>query len=127
MTFDANFDMIASVVAIHQEELSKADLAGDERFIQQNEKVGFLMKQFTYTIQDSMGIHARPAGLLVNAVRALNSEVTVTKGAKTVGGAKLIALMGLGVKCGDTITVTVSGGDERASENALKEFLEKNL
>ena len=127
MTFDANFDMIASVVAIHQEELSKADLAGDERFIQQNEKVGFLMKQFTYTIQDSMGIYARPAGLLVNAVRALDSEVTVTKGAKTVGGAKLIALMGLGVKCGDTITVTVSGGDERASENALKEFLEKNL
>ena len=85
------------------------------------------MKQFTYTIQDSMCIHARPAGLLVNAVRALNSEVTVTKGAKPVGGAKLIALMGLGVKCGDTITVTVSGGDERASENALKEFLEKNL
>ena len=53
--------------------------------------------------------------------------MTVTKGAKTVGGAKLIALMGLGVKCGDTITVTVSGGDERASENTLKEFLEKNL
>ena len=84
------------------------------------------MRTFEYTIKDKLGIHARPAGLLVNAVRALNSE-TVTKGAKTVGGAKLIALMGLGVKCGDTITVTVSGGDERASENALKEFLEKNL
>ena len=78
------------------------------------------MRTFEYTIKDKLGIHARPAGLLVNAVRALNSEVTV-------GGAKLIALMGLGVKCGDTITVTVSGGDERASENALKEFLEKNL
>ena len=85
------------------------------------------MRTFEYTIKDKLGIHARPAGLLVNAVRALNSEATVTKGAKTVGGAKLIALMGLGVKCGDTITVTVSGGDERASENALKEFLEKNL
>lgn len=85
------------------------------------------MRTFEYTIKDKLGIHARPAGLLVNAVRALNSEVAVTKGAKTVGGAKLIALMGLGVKCGDTITVTVSGGDERASENALKEFLEKNL
>lgn len=79
------------------------------------------MRTFEYTIKDKLGIHARPAGLLVNAVRALDSEVTVTK------GAKLIALMGLGVKCGDTITVTVSGGDERASENALKEFLEKNL
>ena len=85
------------------------------------------MRTFEYTIKDKLGIHARPAGLLVNAVRALDSEGTVTKGAKTVGGAKLIALMGLGVKCGDTITVTVSGGDERASENALKEFLEKNL
>ena len=85
------------------------------------------MRTFEYTIKDKLGIHARPAGLLVNAVRALDSEVTVTTGAKTVGGAKLIALMGLGVKCGDTITVTVSGGDERASENALKEFLEKNL
>lgn len=85
------------------------------------------MRTFEYTIKDKLGIHARPAGLLVNAVRALNSEVTVTKGAKTVGGAKLIALMGLGVKCGDTITVTVSGDDERASENALKEFFEKNL
>ena len=85
------------------------------------------MRTFEYTIKDKLGIHARPAGLLVNAVRALDIEVTVTKGAKTVGGAKLIALMGLGVKCGDTITVTVSGGDERASENALKEFLEKNL
>lgn len=81
------------------------------------------MRTFEYTIKDKLGIHARPAGLLVNSVRALDSEVTVTKGAKTVGGAKLIALMGLG----DTITVTVSGGDERASENALKEFLEKNL
>ena len=85
------------------------------------------MRTFEYTIKDKLGIHARPAGLLVNAVRALDREVTVTKGAKTVGGAKLIALMGLGVKCGDTITVTVSGGDERASENTLKEFLEKNL
>lgn len=85
------------------------------------------MRTFEYTIKDKLGIHARPAGLLVNAVRALDSEVMVTKGAKTVGGAKLIALMGLGVKCGDAITVTVSGGDERASENALKEFLEKNL
>ena len=93
------------------------------------------MRTFEYTIKDKLGIHARPAGLLVKEAKNIfaqprlthDDEVTVTKGAKTVGGAKLIALMGLGVKCGDTITVTVSGGDERASENALKEFLEKNL
>ena len=89
--------MIASVVAIHQEELSKADLAGDERFIQQNEKVGFLMKQFTYTIQDSMGIHARPAGLLVKAAAAFKEygvlpEVPKTQRSRSAATAKKLTL-----------------------------------
>ena len=34
------------------------------------------MRTFEYTIKDKLGIHARPAGMLVNAVRALDSEVT---------------------------------------------------
>ena len=38
-----------------------------------------------------------------------------------------MALMGLGVKCGDTITVTINGGDEDASEKAMKQFFESNL
>ena len=36
------------------------------------------MKEFTYTITDPVGIHARPAGLLVKAVKALDSTVTIT-------------------------------------------------
>ena len=72
------------------------------------------MRTFEYTIKDKLGIHARPAGLLVNSVRALDSEVTVTKGAKTVGGAKLIALMGLGVKCGDSKRRRREGFGKRA-------------
>lgn len=85
------------------------------------------MKTFEYTIKDELGIHARPAGMLAKTAKALDSEITITKGEKTIGAAKLMALMGLGVKCGDTITVTVSGGDEAASEKAMKEFLEANL
>ena len=37
------------------------------------------MKQFTYIIQDNVGIHARPAGLLAKAAKALDSVVTVEK------------------------------------------------
>ncbi|MBQ8296286.1 MAG: HPr family phosphocarrier protein [Ruminococcus sp.] len=85
------------------------------------------MKTFTYTIKDELGIHARPAGMLAKTAKALDSEITITKGDKTVGAAKLMALMGLGVKCGDTITVTVNGGDEDAAEKTMKEFLETNL
>lgn len=85
------------------------------------------MKAFTYTIKDELGIHARPAGMLAKTAKALDSEITITKAEKTVGAAKLMALMGLGVKCGDIITVSVNGGDEEASEKAMKEFLEANL
>ena len=85
------------------------------------------MKTFTYTIKDELGIHARPAGLLAKKAKELDSEITITKGEKTVGATKLMALMGLGVKCGDTITVNVSGVDEENAEKAMKEFLEAYL
>ncbi|MBQ5332980.1 MAG: HPr family phosphocarrier protein [Oscillospiraceae bacterium] len=85
------------------------------------------MKAFTYTIKDELGIHARPAGMLAKAAKALDSEITITKGDKTVGAAKIMALMGLGVKCGDTITVTANGGNEEASLAEIRSFLENNL
>ena len=85
------------------------------------------MRTFDYTIKDELGIHARPAGMLAKTAKSLDSEITITKGGNTVGATKLMALMGLGVKCGDTITITVNGGDEEVAEKVMKEFLEENL
>jgi phosphocarrier protein len=86
------------------------------------------MKTFEYTITDPVGIHARPAGLLVQAVKALDSKVTLTnKDGKSADGKKLLAVMGLGIKQGDTVTVTVDGGNEDASVEALEKFLKENL
>lgn len=85
------------------------------------------MKTFDYTIKDEVGIHARPAGMLAKLAKSYDSEITITRGEKTVGAAKLMALMGLGVKCGDTITVTVTGGDEETAMESIKSFLESNL
>ena len=85
------------------------------------------MITFDYTIKDELGIHARPAGMLAKTAKGLDSEITVTKDGKTVSASKLVALMGLGVRCGDTITITICGGDEAASEKAIKEFLRSSL
>lgn len=85
------------------------------------------MTTFNYTIKDELGIHARPAGLLAKAAKALDSTVTISKGDKSSAATKLMALMGMGIKCGDTVTVTIEGGDEAASEKAMKEFFENNL
>lgn len=85
------------------------------------------MKEFTYTIQEAVGIHARPAGLLVKEVKKYQSTVTITKGDKSVNALKLMALMGMGVKQGDTITVKVEGDDEEAAAAAIQQFLTENV
>ena len=86
------------------------------------------MKQFTYTISDPVGIHARPAGLLVKEVKAFaDSTVTLTKGDKSVNALKLMAIMQMGVKQGDAVTVTIEGGDEDAVASALEGFFKANL
>ncbi len=86
------------------------------------------MKKFEYIITDPVGIHARPAGLLVKAAKALDSTITIEKvGGKSAAATKLMAVMGLGIKQGDTISVTVEGGSEEANAAAMEQFFKDNL
>ncbi len=85
------------------------------------------MKEFTYVITDEVGIHARPAGLLVKEAKKYASKINVVKAGKAAGATKLMALMNLGVKCGEEVTVTVEGDDEDAAFEGIKAFFEKNL
>ena len=85
------------------------------------------MKTFEYTIKDELGIHARPAGLLVKEAKKFESECPITKDGKTKKLTQLMMLMSLGVKQGDIVTETAEGADEEAAAAALKEFFENNL
>lgn len=86
------------------------------------------MKTFTYTITDPVGIHARPAGNLVAEVKKYASNVTITnKAGKSAAAGKLIQLMGLGIRQGDEITVSVEGTDEDTAASALEKFFKENL
>lgn len=85
------------------------------------------MKSFNYTITDPIGIHARPAGLLAKAVKASGSKVTISANGKSADASKLILLMGLGVKNGTEITVSIEGGDEAKSASEIEQFFKDNL
>lgn len=85
------------------------------------------MKEFNYVITDKEGIHARPAGEFVKAAKAFSSSVKVEKGGKSVDAKKIFGLMGLGVKCGEEITVQVAGADEETAAAELETFLKENL
>lgn len=85
------------------------------------------MKAFEYKITDEIGIHARPAGLLVKEAKNYASRIVICKGEKSADAERLMAVMGLGVKCGDEIKVEVSGDDEDVAYEALLKFFQQNL
>ena len=85
------------------------------------------MKEFTYTITDPVGIHARPAGVLKAKVKEFASTVTVSKGDATVDAVKTLKLMGMGIVQGDTITVRVEGEDEDQCAPAIEELFKSNF
>lgn len=85
------------------------------------------MKSFDYVITDEIGIHARPAGNLAKEVKQFGSVVRVHCGQKEADARKLMAVMGLGIKHGDLVTVTVDGADEDAAFPAIEKFFQENL
>lgn len=71
------------------------------------------MEKILYKISDENGIHARPAGLIVNTAKKYTSKVTLVRSGKTADAKKLFAVMGLGIACGDEIEIVAEGDDER--------------
>jgi len=85
------------------------------------------MKSFNYTIQDEIGIHARPAGLLVKAAKPFTSTIILKVNDQQSDAKKLMALMALGVGHGAEITITAEGDDEEAAVTQLEAFFKENL
>lgn len=85
------------------------------------------MKEQKITIKDPIGIHARPAAQLIQAIKDFDCEIKVLKGDKSANLKSLLSLMGLSVKQGDEITLVAEGKDEEIALEKAIEFIEKNL
>ncbi len=85
------------------------------------------MKEFKYIITDPVGIHARPAGLLAKEANKFSSKITIEAKGKSADATRLMAVMGLGVKAGDQVTLRAQGEDEGAAIAKLQEFMAANL
>jgi phosphocarrier protein len=74
-------------------------------------------------ITNSSGLHARPAGAIVNAAKQFSSDILIRRlsaeGAREADGKRLISLMSLGARKGETITFYINGPDEAAAAEKL--------
>lgn len=85
------------------------------------------MKEFKYTIKDPEGLHARPAGILVKQAAGYSSIIKLIKGEKSADAKRIFGVMGLAVKTGEEVKITIEGADEEEAATELEAFFKENL
>ncbi len=75
------------------------------------------------TVASKIGLHARPAALLVKAASSSKLNVTIGRpGEKAVNASSLLMVLALGVKCGESVEITVS--EDSKAQVILEELLQ---
>lgn len=85
------------------------------------------MKTFQYTIREELGMHARPAGLILQLAKEFKSEIVISNKGKSGNLKRLFSVIELDIQYQDTVTVTVEGPDEDVAAEEMLAFFEENL
>ncbi len=85
------------------------------------------MIEKTFTINNKLGLHARPAALFVQTSNRFESDVEVTKDGETVNGKSIMGIMTLAAGMGSQIHVKITGADAKEAMEALEDLFDKNF
>lgn len=78
------------------------------------------MRLINHVIMDPLGMHARPAALMIKTASSFKSEFSLNAKGRTIPLNSILALMTLELKMGDRMKVTVEGPDEVQAAKALR-------
>ncbi len=84
------------------------------------------MTKTVVTINAEAGLHARPANIFIKTASQFKSTIKVSKEGgedKEVDGKRLLAIMTLGVKQGESIKIVADGEDEKEAIAALEKIV----
>lgn len=83
------------------------------------------MQSIEYRITDENGIHARPAGRIVNEAKKFEADIQISllRTGKTANAKKLFEIMGLGVKKDDIIRIEAESEDAAEALEAIRTVL----
>lgn len=73
------------------------------------------------------GLHARPAAFLSQRARAAVAQLSLTAHGRTANARSVVAIMALGVRCGDEITIEAQGADAPQAVDGLVAALDEAL
>ena len=79
------------------------------------------------TINNEVGLHARPATFFIQKANEFKSGIWVEKGERRVNAKSLLGVLSLGITKGTTITLLADGSDEKEAVAALSELVSGNF
>jgi phosphotransferase system HPr (HPr) family protein len=85
------------------------------------------MIQQEFTVQNKVGLHARPAALFVQTAVKFKSNIIIGKDGKEVNAKSIIGVLSLGAEKGSKIIIKIEGEDEQEALKALKELEHNNF
>ena len=85
------------------------------------------MREYDHVVVNELGMHARPAGQFVRLAREHQSKIEICKGAEAVNAVRILAVMGMNIRQGDQIRITVEGADEDQVLPEVQRICRENL
>ncbi len=80
-----------------------------------------------FVITCAVGLHARPASVLVSIAEAFKSDIIIRFKEKEVPAKSLIGVMTLGAETGESVEITITGEDQEKAMERIMLFFEKEL
>lgn len=81
----------------------------------------------TFTIKNKVGLHARPASILVQTANKFKSDIKIEKDGRIVSAKSILGVLSLGAEKGSTIIVTVDGVDEEEALKTIEDLVNNNF
>ena len=79
------------------------------------------------TVENQVGLHARPATFFIQKANEFKSSIWVEKEERRVNAKSLLGILSLGITKGTTITLIADGVDEVEAVNALTDLIQSNF
>lgn len=85
------------------------------------------MVQKEFTINNKLGLHARPASLFVKTTCRFQSNIKIQKDEHTVDGKSIMGLLMLAAGPGTSLKITAEGPDENELITALDDLFARRF
>ena len=90
-------------------------------------KGAIVMVSNEVTVQNSVGLHARPATFFIQRANEFKSSIWVEKDERRVNAKSLLGVLSLGIVKGTKINIVADGSDQEAAVNTLVALIESNF